>query len=136
MTAEMIKSLSSPRLPKPRFLYSPVIRAGDWTLFSGMIALDPATGKLEPGGPGPETGRILSNLVVSLADFGLTPGDLASARIFTTRWDDFPAINMAWEKALAGSATPPARTSVGVTSLPLDATVEIEFAFYKEQRRE
>ena len=132
----MIQALSSPRLPKPRFLYSPVIRAGDWVLFSGMSALDPATGKLEPGGPGAETARILSNLLAALADFGLTPADLASARIFTTRWDEFPAINVAWEKALAGSSTPPARTSVGVVALPLDATVEIEFAFYKEQTRE
>lgn len=132
----MIQALSSSRLPKPRFLYSPVIRAGDWVLFSGMIALDPATGNLEPGGPGPETGRILSNLVASLPDFGLTLRDLASARIFTTRWDEFPAINVAWEKALAGIPTPPARTSVGVAALPINASVEIEFAFYKEQGRE
>jgi 2-iminobutanoate/2-iminopropanoate deaminase len=136
VSAPMIQALSSPKLPKPRFPYSPVIRAGDWVLFSGMIALDPASGNLEPGGPGPETGRILSNLVAALPDVGLTLGDLASARIFTTRWDEFPAINAAWEKALAGTPTPPARTSVGVVALPINATVEIEFAFYKEQPRE
>jgi 2-iminobutanoate/2-iminopropanoate deaminase len=132
----MIQALSSPRLPKPRFLYSPVIRAGDWILFSGMVALDPASGALEQGGPGPETKRILANLVASLPDFDLTLNDLASARIFTTRWDEFPAINAAWQQALAHSPTPPARTSVGVVALPLGATVEIEFVFYKELRRE
>lgn len=105
-------------------------------LFSGMIALDPATGNLEPGGPGPETDRILSNLRAALADFGLTLRELASARIFTTRWEEFPAINVAWEKALADVPTPPARTSVGVSALPIGATVEIEFAFYKGQGRE
>ena len=132
----MIQALSSPRLPKPRFLYSPVIRAGDWILFSGMIALDAASGALTTGGPGPETDRILANLTAALPDFGLTLADLAVARIFTTRFDEFPAINAAWERALAGAATPPARTSVGVVALPLGATVEIEFGFYKEQRRE
>ena len=136
MTAQTVHALWSPNLPKPRFLYSPVIRAGDWFLFSGMIALDARTGVLEPGGPGPETGRILANLVGALPDFGLTLRELASAHIFTTRWDDFPAINAAWENVLAVGSTPPARTSVGVVALPLGATVEIEFAFYKEQRRE
>jgi 2-iminobutanoate/2-iminopropanoate deaminase len=98
-----------------------------------MIALDPNTGELEPGGPGAEAERILSNLLAALPDFGLTLGELARARIFTTRWEEFPAINAAWEKALAGNPTPPTRTSVGVVALPLGASVEIEFAFYKEQ---
>jgi 2-iminobutanoate/2-iminopropanoate deaminase len=132
----MIEALSSARLPKPRFPYSPVIRAGDWTLFSGMIALDPESGALEPGGPGPETARILANLAAALPDFGLALADLAVARIFTTRWDEFPAINAAWQQALASLAIPPARTSVGVVALPLGASVEIEFGFYKEQPRE
>lgn len=132
----MIQGLSSDKLPKPRFLYSPVIQAGDWYWFSGMIALDPVSGALETGGPGPETERILGNLAAALPDFGLTLHELALARIFTTRWDEFPAINAAWQTFLAGSETPPARTSVGVVALPLGATVEIEFAFYKEQRRD
>ena len=132
----MIQALSSPKLPKPRFPYSPVIQAGDWILFSGMIALDAASGALTSGGPGPETERILANVVAALPDFGLTLADLGVARIFTTRWNEFPAINAAWQKALAEVAIPPARTSVGVVALPLGATVEIEFGFYKEQARE
>jgi 2-iminobutanoate/2-iminopropanoate deaminase len=54
------------------------------------------------------------------------------ARIFTTRFEEFPAINAAWEQAFAGSTRPPARTSVGVAALPLGASVEIEFAFYAD----
>jgi 2-iminobutanoate/2-iminopropanoate deaminase len=136
MAAKKIEALATPRLPRPRFFYSPVVRAGDWILVSGMIALDPATGALEAGGAGAETARILANLTAALPDLGLTLDHLASARIFTTRWDEFPAINAAWEKALAGATTPPARTSAGVVALPLGASVEIEFSFYKEQGRE
>jgi 2-iminobutanoate/2-iminopropanoate deaminase len=129
----MIHSLTSDKLPRPRFQYSPVIKAGPWILFSGMIALDTATGALTSGGTGAETAKILANLSAAMADFGLGLADLASARIFTTRFDEFPAINAAWETWLGGVPRPPARTSMGVAALPLGATVEIEFAFYTER---
>ncbi len=132
----MIRALSPAALPRPRFRYSPVVQAGPWTLFSGMIALDVDSGALEPGGAGPETAKILANLGTALPGLGLKIEDLASARIFTTRFDEFPAINAAWEAWLGGTSAPPARTSVGVAALPLGATVEIEFSFYKEGHRE
>ncbi len=127
-----ITAPQSPRLPKPRFLYSPVVKAGPWLVFSGMVALDATSGKLESGGPGAETAKILENLSAALPDFGLSLADLVQARIFTTRFDEFPAINAAWEICFATSNRPPARTSVGVAALPLGATVEIEFVFYSD----
>jgi len=127
-----ITALQSPRLPKPRFLYSPVVKAGPWFTFSGMVALDATSGKLEPGGPGAETAKILQNLTSALPDFGLSLSDLVQARIYTTRFDEFPAINAAWEKTFAASNRPPARTSVGVAALPLGASVEMEFVFYSD----
>jgi 2-iminobutanoate/2-iminopropanoate deaminase len=125
--------LSSPHLPQPRFHYSPMLRVGPWVRVSGMIGLDPDSGVLEPGGAGAETARILRSLTNALPDCGLTLNDLVAARIFTTRFDQFPAINQAWEAALRGLAVPPCRTSVGVSALPLGASVEIEFDFYQEE---
>jgi 2-iminobutanoate/2-iminopropanoate deaminase len=127
-----ITALASPQLPRPRFLYSPAIKAGPWIVLSGMIALDAATGALEPGGPGPEARKILRNLDAALPAFGINLADLVQARIYTTRFEEFPAINAAWEQWLAGSGRPPARTSVGVAALPLGASVEIEFTFYSD----
>jgi 2-iminobutanoate/2-iminopropanoate deaminase len=128
----MIHLLVSDKLPKPRFRYSPVVQAGPWILFSGMIALDTATGLLETGGPGRETAKILANLSAALPDLGLKVEHLASARIYTTRFGEFAAINAAWDAWLGDAARPPARTSMGVAALPLAASVEIEFAFYRE----
>jgi 2-iminobutanoate/2-iminopropanoate deaminase len=128
----LITALVSDVLPRPRFRYSPVVKAGPWVMFSGMIALDTATGVLESGGPGPETAKILANLSAALPGLELRIEDLATVRIFTTRFDEFAAINAAWETWLAGTAQPPARTSVGVAALPLGASVEIEFAFYTD----
>jgi 2-iminobutanoate/2-iminopropanoate deaminase len=127
-----ITALESQQLPRPRFKYSPVVKAGPWILFSGMIALDAATGALESGGPSGETRKILQNLSAAMPGLGLSISQLAQARIYTTRFEEFPAINAAWENWLGGSAQAPARTSVGVAALPLGATVEIEFAFYSE----
>lgn len=128
----MIRALSCTALPQPRFRYTPVIQAGPWYLFSGMIALDPRTGALEPGGPGSEMARILANVAGALPELGLKLADLATVRIFTTRWDQFPAINTAWENWLGDHSQPPARSAIGVAALPLGASVEVEFAFYKE----
>jgi 2-iminobutanoate/2-iminopropanoate deaminase len=132
----MIHALASSKLPKPRFRYTPVIQAGPWVLFSGMIALDGLTGALEQGGPGSETAKILGNLSAALPELRLGIEDLTTARIFTTRFDEFHAINAAWDCWLANVKRLPARTSVGVAALPLGATVEIEFAFYSEENRE
>jgi 2-iminobutanoate/2-iminopropanoate deaminase len=128
----MIHALVSDALPTPRFRYSPIIAAGPWVLFSGMIALDPTTGELQGGGPGRETAKILANLSAAMPGLALDLDALASVKIFTTRFEEFAAINDAWESWLGPAVRPPARTSVGVVALPLGATVEMEFAFYTE----
>ena len=128
----MIEALSSSNLPAPRFRYSPLVKAGPWYKTAGMIALDKDSGELESGGVGAETKKILDNLLQALPDFGLTLAELVSANIYTTQFDKFPAINEAWEIIFTKDIRPPARTAVGVSALPLDATVEIEFMFYKD----
>jgi 2-iminobutanoate/2-iminopropanoate deaminase len=128
----MIKALSSANLPAPRFRYSPLVKAGPFYKTAGMIALDKDSGELESGGVGAETGKILDNLLRALPDFDLTLDELVSATIYTTRFDQFPAINAAWENVFTEDIRPPARTAVGVSALPLNANVEIEFMFYKD----
>jgi 2-iminobutanoate/2-iminopropanoate deaminase len=128
----MFRALSSDKLPQPRFRYSQCIQAGSYYQIAGLVALDPVTGRLEVGGPGAEARKILGNLVAALPDFSLKLGDMVIARIFTTRFDRFGDINAAWDEVFAPPAPAPARTSVGVDALPLGATVEMEFGFYKE----
>ena len=126
----MIEALSSENLPAPRFRYSPLVKAGPFYKTAGMIALNKETGQLEPGGAGPETARILSNLLEALPDFGLTLDDLVSATIFTTQMDRFPEINKSWEAVFSTDMRLPARSAVGATALPINAAVEMEFWFY------
>lgn len=128
----MIAALSSPNLPPPRFRYSPLVKAGPFYETAGMVALDRDSGTLEAGGAGPETAKILANLLAALPDFGLSLDDLVSATIYTTDFAAFPAINGAWEDVFSTDQRLPARTAVGVSELPLGAAVEMSFSFYRE----
>ena len=127
----MIESLSSKNLAAPRFRYSPLVKSGPFYKTAGMIALDKDSGELEPGGAGPETAKILKNLLEALPDFGLTLDDLFSVTIYTTQFDQFPEINKSWEAVISADMRLPARTAIGVNALPLNAAVEMEFWFYK-----
>jgi len=128
----MIERLSSSNLPAPRFRYSPLVKAGPLYKTAGMIALDKDSGELEQGGVGAETKKVLDNLLNALPDFGLQLTDLVSANIYTTQFDQFPEINAAWESVFTEDVQVPARTAVGVSALPLNASIEIEFMFYKD----
>ena len=123
--------LKSAKLYSPKFHYSPCVKTGPWYTLSGMVGIDPAQNKLVLGGPYAEARQILRLLVAALPDWGLGLENLASARIYTTHMDQFLEINKAWEEVFA-AIEPPARTSVGVSALPLGATVEMEFQLYRE----
>ncbi len=128
----MREVLISANLPAPRFRYSPCVKAGPNYQFAGMIALDTESGVLESGGPGAEAAKILDNLRRAMGDFGLSYDNLIAATIYTTEMARFDEINRAWEAVFTDEVTPPARTAIGVVALPLGASVEIEFRFYKE----
>jgi 2-iminobutanoate/2-iminopropanoate deaminase len=127
-----VEALSSATLPQPRFRYSQMTKAGSFFQTAGMVALDGESGELEPGGVYLETKKILANLLAALPDFGLELTNMSSARIFTTKFEKFTEVNAAWEEVFAQGDALPARTAVGVSALPLGASVEIEFCFYKK----
>jgi 2-iminobutanoate/2-iminopropanoate deaminase len=128
MTRQLLRSA---KLYTPRYRYTPCVKTGPFYALSGMIAFDPATGQLVGGGTYYETRQILHLLQLALPDWGLSLDNLVQARIFTTRMDQFPDINRAWEEVFA-TIDPPARTSIGVAALPVGAAVEMEFSLYKE----
>ena len=130
----MVESLVCGKLVSPKFKYSQMVKAGSHYYCSGLIALDNDSGELVAGGVGPETEKILENLQLLMEEFALDWRHLAFARVFTTDFSRFAEFNAAWEALFDTiDAPPPARTSVGVSALPLKASIEIEFTFYREQ---
>lgn len=104
--------------------YSHAVEAGELLYLSGQTPLDPATGRLVEGDAGAQAARCLENLFQVLAAAGLGPDDVVKVNVFLTDMADFAAMNAAY--AARFSAPYPARTTVGVASLPLGARVEIE----------
>lgn len=129
----MRELLFSSAIPAPKFRYTPCVKAGQHYTVSGMIGICPASGALVAGGVAAETRQILENLKAALPDYGVGLEDMVSARIYTVQFYRFAEINAVWEAYFADLALP-ARTSLGVVALPLGALVEIEFAFYRQDK--
>lgn len=127
----MPTALSAKALPTPKFRYSQIVQAGPHYYCSGLLGLD-EQGQLVSGGPGAETACILGMLPGLLQELDMDWQNLVFARIFCADFGRFAEINEAWESVFTSAVRPPARSAVGVSALPLGASVEIELVLYRE----
>lgn len=105
--------------------YSQAMRVGDLLYTAGQVPLDPDTMKLVEGGIEEQTHRVMRNLAAVLAAAGADFGDVVKTMVFLKDMGEFAAFNEVYGEYFAG-AVPPARSTVAVAGLPLDARVEIE----------
>lgn len=104
--------------------YSHGIDDGRYVFCSGQTPIDPSTGELHAGGVEAQTHQCFDHLFSVLADGGLSADDVIKVNVYLRDMDDFQAMNTAYQARF--SAPYPARTTIGVAGLPLDARVEIE----------
>ena len=116
--------ITSDRLAKPVGPFSPALRDGDRVYTSGQVAQDPGTGKLVAGGVAAQTEQIFHNLKVILEAADKTLADVVKVNVYLTDIKRFTDMNEVYATHCA--APYPARTTVAVAALPLNAEVEIE----------
>ncbi|KAB3531308.1 RidA family protein [Alkaliphilus pronyensis] len=104
--------------------YSHAIDAGETLYLSGQTPIDSNTGKLVEGDISAQTKQCFINLFNVLDAAGLKPEHVIKVNVFLTNMDNFRALNEVYEKQFTSPY--PARTTIGVASLPLGAEVEIE----------
>lgn len=104
--------------------YSHAIEAGDLIFLSGQTPVDSQTGKLVEGDIFEQTNQCFKNLFNVLDAAGLTPDNVVKVNVFLTDMNNFTAMNEVYSQQF--SEPYPARTTIGVSSLPLGAQVEIE----------
>ncbi len=104
--------------------YSQAAEHAGLVFLSGQAPIDPDTGALLEGGIEAQTRRIFANLAAVLDAAGLTSEDVVKVNVFLTDMDDFAAMNSVYAEHFEQPF--PARTTIGVASLPLGADVEIE----------
>jgi 2-iminobutanoate/2-iminopropanoate deaminase len=104
--------------------YSPAVEAGGFVYLSGQGPMDPVTLKLVDGDVKVQAEQVFKNLFAILAAAGLTPADVVKVNVYLTDMGDFAAMNETYARQF--DPPYPARTTVGVASLPLGIKVEIE----------
>jgi 2-iminobutanoate/2-iminopropanoate deaminase len=111
--------------PPPTAAYSHAVRAGEYLFVTGQLGVDPKTNTLVPGGTVAQTHQVMRNLQAVLAGAGTTLARAVMVRIYLTDFADYAAMNAAYASYFTAGKLP-ARTTVGVTALALDAAVEID----------
>lgn len=116
--------ISTDRAPAAVGPYSQAVVDGDRVYLSGQIPLDPSTGKLVPGDIVAQTRQVLDNIRAVLEAAGSRLDLVSKATVFVTDLRDFALINQTYASYFP--ASPPARSTVQVSALPLGAAIEIE----------
>lgn len=111
--------------PPPTAAYSHAVRTGDWLFVTGQLGVDPATGKLVPGGTEAQCRQVMHNLATVLRGAGTSLDRAVMARIYLTNFGDYEAVNAEYARHFAPGRLP-ARTTVGVTALALGGAIEID----------
>ncbi|WP_448374410.1 Rid family detoxifying hydrolase [Fervidobacterium sp.] len=122
---EFLKFQNGPKAVGP---YSSAVKSGNFVFFSGILPIIPGTGELILDNVEQATEQILKNLEVMLSELGLSLKNVVKTTIFTTRLEEFAKINEVYQKYFERvTESFPARSTVGVASLPKGALVEMEF---------
>ena len=117
-------SIHTDRAPQAIGTYSQAVRAGDTVYLSGQVPFDPASMQLVTGDIEVQTRRVFENLKAVAEAAGGSLGHAVKLTIFLTDLGSFAKVN---EVMATYFAKPyPARSTIGVASLPRGAQIEIE----------
>ena len=121
MIREIIKTGHAPAAIGP---YSQAVRHGDIVYLSGQIPLDPATMQLVTGDIAVQTQRVFTNLRAVCQAAGSSLDGIVKLNIYMTDLGNFARVNEIMAEYF--SEPYPARATVGVSTLPLGAQIEVE----------
>lgn len=121
MSRQIITSADAPKAIGP---YSQAVRCGNTLYFSGQTPIDPATGALVPGDVTTQTRRVFENLRAVCMAAGGTFAQVARVGIYLTDLANFAVVNAVMKDYFTEPF--PARSTIGVAALPLQAQVEID----------
>ncbi|HWM23270.1 MAG TPA: RidA family protein [Chthoniobacterales bacterium] len=120
----MKKIISTTEAPAAIGPYSQAVRVGSMIFCSGQVPLDPTSGNIVSEDIAEQTRRVLDNVTAILKSEQLTLAHVVKTTVFLADFGDFQKMNEIY--ATYFKDQPPARSTVGVSTLPKNARVEIE----------
>lgn len=118
---EIIHHPDAPQAVGP---YAQAVVSGGLVFCSGQTPLVPASMQIEARDIEGQTRQALQNLATVLSTQGLGLPDIVKTTVFLKNFADFQRMNAVYAEVFG--AHRPARTTVEVSRLPLEALVEIE----------
>ena len=123
---EAITTAAAPAAIGP---YSQAVKAGNMLFLSGQVPIDPATGALVEGGIEAQTRQVFANIGAILKAAGASFDDVARVGIYLTDLGNFAAVNAVMAEYFREPY--PARSTIGVASLPRGAQVEVDLVLVR-----
>lgn len=116
--------ISTPKAPAALGPYSQGVASGNLLFVSGQTPIDPATGALVAGDIEAATRQVIKNIQAILQAAGAGLEHVLKTTVFLTDMGNFKRMNAVYAEYFTG--TPPARSTIQVSALPMSAEVEIE----------
>ena len=112
------------RGPKAIGPYSTAVIQGGVCYLSGMIPVDPSTGKLAAEDVGGQARQVFENMKTVLEEMDLSLANILKTTVFLTDLGSFGAVNEIYATYFGPDY--PARSCVQVSALPMGARIEVE----------
>ena len=120
----MKKIIFTDRAPAAVGPYSQAVESKGTLYVSGQVPIDPATGKLVPGGIAEQSEQVMKNIEAILEAAGYGFEDVVKSTCLLSDMANFAEMNRVY--ASRYPSDPPARAAFAVRELPLGVLVEIE----------
>ena len=110
--------------PKAIGPYSTAVIQGGTCYLSGMIPVDPATGRLAGEDVKVQARQVFENIKTVLGELNLSLADILKTTVFLTDLGTFGEVNEIYAAYFGPDY--PARSCVQVSALPMGARIEVE----------
>lgn len=123
------KIITSANAPAPIGPYSHSVLIGNTLYTSGQVAKDAVSGEMVQSDIKAETAKVMENLQAILVEAGMDFTNVVKTTIYCTDLGNFAQINEVYGNYFTSDF--PARETVQVVKLPLNANVEISVVAVK-----
>ncbi|OEU50956.1 MAG: reactive intermediate/imine deaminase [Desulfobulbaceae bacterium S5133MH15] len=119
----VIRANNTENAPKSS-LYTQTVAFSHYNHIAGQLPLDPKTGEMVAGGVKEQAGQCLKNIKAIVESVDHVMDDVVKVNIQLKNIADIDAVNEAYTTFFKSDL--PARTTVGVSAIPMDALVQID----------